>query len=191
MYPRSSKVGTPRVDHQETIQELIDVSIMNDRTKRGDFAAGLSVADVHEIVDAALVANPGMSEVEIQALIDSSILSSPSRISQVFSKSGVLTTGAGTNRLVNTTGRTLSINAVTASVGTAPTGASILVDVTKNGTSIFTTQGNRPTIAIGAFSGVSGVPELTWAAGEYLTVDVDQIGSTVAGSDLTVQVSAK
>jgi hypothetical protein len=35
----------------------------------------------------------------------------------------------------------------------------------------------------------SGAPDVTsWAAGDYLTVDIDQIGSTVAGANLVVVV---
>jgi hypothetical protein len=77
-------------------------------------------------------------------------------------------------------------------VGTAPTGAAILVDVNKNGTTIFTTQGNRPSIAAGGNASSAAVPDVTsLAAGDFLTVDVDQIGSTVAGSDLTVIVTVQ
>jgi hypothetical protein len=82
------------------------------------------------------------------------------------------------------------IRGVVATVGTAPTGAALIVDVNKNGTTVFTTQTNRPTIAIGAFtSGLAANMEvIVLAVGDYLTVDVDQIGSTVAGSDLRVAV---
>jgi hypothetical protein len=77
---------------------------------------------------------------------------------------------------------------VRASVGTAPTGSALIVDVNKNGTTLFTTQSARPTIAAGTNT-VTTVPAVTaLAAGDYLTVDVDQVGSTVAGADLTVQV---
>jgi hypothetical protein len=78
-----------------------------------------------------------------------------------------------------------------ASVGTAPTGSSIIADVNKNGTTIFTTQANRPTIAIsGNTSGaVTNMNVSALSAGDYLTVDVDQVGSTVAGADLTITVT--
>jgi hypothetical protein len=79
------------------------------------------------------------------------------------------------------------IESVAATVGTAPTGASLIVDVNKNGTTIFTTQANRPTVAISGNASSDAVPDVTAvAAGDYITVDVDQIGSTVAGSDLCV-----
>jgi hypothetical protein len=97
-----------------------------------------------------------------------------------------LTVKAGTSRYYLEEART--VVKVRASVGTAPTGAAILVDVNKNGTTIFTTQANRPSIAISGNT-ATGTPQVTaLAAGDYLTVDVDQVGSTVAGSDLTVQI---
>lgn len=107
-----------------------------------------------------------------------------------FSMSGTLATGAGTYRIYNDTGATLTIRAVRASVGTAPTGAAIIVDVNVNGTTIFTTQSNRPTIAIsGNTSGkVTNMDVTSIADGSYFTVDLDQVGSTVAGANLTVQV---
>lgn len=68
----------------------------------------------------------------------------------------------------------------------------MIVDVNKNGTTIFTTQGNRPTVAISGFTSgkVSNMDVTSLADGDYLTIDLDQIGSTVPGADLTVQVWA-
>jgi hypothetical protein len=81
---------------------------------------------------------------------------------------------------------------VRASVVTAPTGASLIVDVNKNGVTIFGTQSARPTIAASSLTAVSGTPTVTTlAAGDYLTVDIDQIGSTVAGGYLTVTVTVR
>lgn len=102
--------------------------------------------------------------------------------------SGTLVVVTGQHRLYNDFGYDLYIESIRASVGTAPTGAAVIVDVNKNGTTIFTTQGNRPTIAVGTNTVVSAAPNVTlWANGDYLTVDTDQIGSTVAGADLIVQ----
>jgi hypothetical protein len=79
-----------------------------------------------------------------------------------------------------------------AMVGTAPTGASLIVDILKNGSTIFTTTGNRPTIAAAAnVSQVMVSPDInTVVLNDYLTLNIAQIGSTVAGSDLTVVVVA-
>ena len=83
----------------------------------------------------------------------------------------------------------LTIVKVKVVVKTAPTGASIIVDVNKAGTTIFTTQGNRPEIAIDGTQDDSGTPDVTaLAGGDKVTIDIDQIGSTVAGADLTIEV---
>lgn len=105
-----------------------------------------------------------------------------------FFKTGVLTTTTGTQRLP--IDGTYTIVGTRLMVGTAPTGASLIVDVNKNGTTIYTTQGNRPSIAAASNAGGPGTaPDVTTlAAGDYLTVDIDQVGSSVAGSDLTVSV---
>jgi hypothetical protein len=104
-----------------------------------------------------------------------------------FTIPGTLTTGTGQAKLLFP--RAAVITAVMAAVGTAPTGASLIFDVNKNGTTIFTTQGNRPTITATNFTDLSSTPDVTSvAANDYLTVDIDQIGSTVAGADATVTV---
>jgi hypothetical protein len=104
--------------------------------------------------------------------------------------SPALTVAVGKSRLYNDTGATLTIKSVRASVGTAPTGSSIIVDININGTTIFSTQGNRPTIAAGGFTSgkVTNMNTATISDGSYFTVDLDAVGSTVAGADLTVQV---
>jgi hypothetical protein len=105
-----------------------------------------------------------------------------------FSRSDALVVLAGTMR--GPIAFSGTIIAVIAMVNTAPTGAAILVDVNVGGTTIFTTQANRPTIAAAAFSSgvVTNMDVTAVAVGDYLTVDIDQIGSTVAGSDLSVLV---
>lgn len=109
-----------------------------------------------------------------------------------FTHEGDVTVGAGTIRLYNVLGRTMTITKVFAAVDTAPTGATLIVDIHKNGTTIFTTQSNRPTIGTSDNSGVTTTIEVpAWADGEYLTMDRDQIGSTVAGANLSVFVVAK
>ena len=104
-----------------------------------------------------------------------------------FTIPGTLVVGTGQARMY--LHRAVSGLFVIAGVGTAPTGASAIFDVNKNGTTIFTTQGNRPTIAAAGFSDLTSVPDvLTAAAGDYITVDVDQIGSTVAGANAIISV---
>lgn len=106
-----------------------------------------------------------------------------------FSKAGGLTVGAGTGRfLMPRAGNLVSVDA---EINTAPTGASLICDVNKNGSTVFTTQANRPTIVAGASAPAAvAVPDvLAFNARDYFTVDIDQVGSSVAGSDLVVQVT--
>jgi len=106
-----------------------------------------------------------------------------------FTVEGVLAVESDPLRVYNRTGLALTISQVHLAVGTAPTGAAIIVDVHKNGTTIFTNQAHRPQVAAAATSGQTTTIDVpAWADGEYLTIDVDQVGSTVAGSDLTVTV---
>jgi hypothetical protein len=71
----------------------------------------------------------------------------------------------------------------------APTGASMIADINKNGVAntIFTTQANRPSIAAGTNVSAEARPDLTsFTADDYFTVDIDQVGSTIPGGDVTV-----
>lgn len=108
-----------------------------------------------------------------------------------FTVAGDLTVDPGAVRFYNLTGRALTIHKVHIAVNTAPTGATIIVDVNENGTTIFATQGNRPAITISEFTAESTtIDDTSWASENYLTVDVDQIGSTIVGADLTVTIIA-
>jgi hypothetical protein len=105
-----------------------------------------------------------------------------------WKQNGTLVVKTGTDRWYNDTGRMIQVRAVRATVGTAPTGSSIIVDVKKNGTTMYTTTGNRPTIAVSTTTTAATLPDVTFLSpGDYMTVDIAQVGSTVAGADLTVQ----
>ncbi len=105
---------------------------------------------------------------------------------QVYTVNGTLSVGSGAQRFYMPSSAT--VTRVRASASQAPVGASIIVDVNLNGTTIFTTQANRPTIAAGDNTDTS-IPDVTSVvAGDYLTIDIDQVGSTTPGSNLTVQV---
>ena len=115
----------------------------------------------------------------------------PLRIPQqtIFSLSGTLSVLPGVLRIYNKFGSTQTINEVFIVVNTPPTSANIIIDVNINGTTIFTNQANRPSITAGSNTGTTTTIDVSaWAEDSYLTIDVDQIGSGVAGSDLTVHV---
>jgi hypothetical protein len=63
------------------------------------------------------------------------------------------------------------------------------IDIHKDGVTIFTTQGNRPTLAAAAnLSALAGPDVRTIAAGSYLTVDVDAVTATTPAEDVTIFV---
>lgn len=110
----------------------------------------------------------------------------------LFSKVGTVNVAIGKNRWY-TTGGPRNIAGVLISVGTAPVGSSLIVDVLKNtfdgGDTIFTTVANRPTVVANTFEVKSVAPDVTAIDdGDYLTVNITQVGSSVPGSDLTVQI---
>lgn len=106
-----------------------------------------------------------------------------------FASEGTLTVKNGKGRMPFPVDAV--ILGISAMVDTAPTGATIVLDINKNGTTIFTTQSNRPQIVAGANNTATEVTNMNVtaiSAGQYLTADIDQIGTTVAGADLTVAV---
>lgn len=106
---------------------------------------------------------------------------------QVFTVPGTLSVGTGRAKFYIP--GPITLGNVRASVGTAPTGADITIDVNKNGTTVFTTQTNRPKIFAGQTLVSTSTPNITeFTTGDYITVDVDAIGSLNPGSDLTVQI---
>lgn len=78
---------------------------------------------------------------------------------------------------------------IAASVTTAPTGADLIVDVNEGGTSIMTTNKLRIDAGEKSTATAATPPTLTdtsLAAGAEITIDIDQIGSTIAGAGLKV-----
>ena len=90
-----------------------------------------------------------------------------------------------------------TITAIAGIVKTAPTGANIIIDIEKstdngaNWTSIWnTTPANRLTISATNREGTQTSFDTTAvSAGDYLRVAIDSVGSSVAGSDLTVNLT--
>lgn len=100
---------------------------------------------------------------------------------------GAASAGAGAMRLgIPFASRLLG---VAISAGTAPAGADLILDVNVNGTTVFPTQSGRPRILAGANAGTVQLSQpVTLAPGDYITIDVDQVGSGTAGSNLGVTI---
>lgn len=98
-----------------------------------------------------------------------------------------VTVGIGTMVYPNETGRMLSIVGVGVDVTLAPSGSPLVVDVMKNGVSIFTNPNNRPSISTGQFAGfATTIDSPAFAPNDLLRVDIVAIGSGTAGGHLTV-----
>ena len=99
---------------------------------------------------------------------------------KTYSYTGTLAVATGDRRLYMT--RSGTFGQFDMYVKTAPTGAALNIAVKKNGSSVGT-----GTIADGASSGTSqSLSTASFASGDYITVDITQVGSTVAGEDLYI-----
>lgn len=111
----------------------------------------------------------------------------------VFSYSGPIPTFIGAMRYY--VRDNFTITEVFVSVGVAPGSGPLTLDINRSTgggalTTIFTTQGNRPSIAAGANS-ATAVPDVTTLlAGDYITLDVD-VTSLPQPQDLVATIIAK
>ena len=82
---------------------------------------------------------------------------------------------------------TVTLSSVSLNIKGTPTGAALIVDIRKDGTTIFST---KPQINSGATVGGSNAVLTTTTLSENaaITLDVNQVGSTFAGSGLTVML---
>ena len=107
----------------------------------------------------------------------------------IFTVDGELRQDKLKHAITNLSGKTWTIQKVHLRVANAPSGAAAIIDIHKDGTTIFTTQSNRPQINAGDFTGISATVENDqWADGEILECWVDQTGSASKGWYLTVTV---
>lgn len=82
-----------------------------------------------------------------------------------------------------------TITSIKSTCGTAPA-TTYTYDINKNGTTIYTTQGNRPTRTSG--NGTSVVthttPDVTtFSAGDVITVDLDTAGTSIVDTQFYLQ----
>jgi hypothetical protein len=95
---------------------------------------------------------------------------------------------AGTSKLTFRMPCAVTLTAVRASVGTAPTGSTLIVDINQGGTSILSTKlsidASEKTSTTAATAAVISTSALTDDA--EITIDIDQVGSTIAGAGLKI-----
>jgi hypothetical protein len=97
---------------------------------------------------------------------------------------------AGTTKLTFRMPCAMTVTSVRASVGTAPTGSTLIVDINENGTSILSTKLSidvtEKTSTTAAVPAV--ISDSALADDSEITIDIDQIGSTIAGAGLKVTI---
>lgn len=105
-----------------------------------------------------------------------------------FTYSGPLQAGIGLTTYP-IKGGTFTILSIAARVSGAPTGSSVIIDINKNGSSIYGNQSYRPTVLDGTYEAVVGTHNVSQVVdGDYLSLDIDQVGSAIAGAYLTVVI---
>lgn len=97
---------------------------------------------------------------------------------RTYAIDGNVTVNTGTARFY--TYDSAVLETVNAYVATAPVGSTLNIRVNKNGSSAATLA-----ISAGATSATSS-PNLSFSQGDYVTVDITQIGSSTAGADLRI-----
>lgn len=112
-----------------------------------------------------------------------------------FTVTGTLVTGTNQTPGLIVPKDNLTIVKAYLYVKTVNTGASLIVDVNKNGTSIWaSTQANRLTLAAADADGKTTQTSFDTTdidEQDILTIDIDQVGSTIAGADLTIGIKTK
>ena len=87
----------------------------------------------------------------------------------------------------------MTVTAVRASVTTAPTGSTLVVDINDSGTSILSTKlsidAGEKTSTTAATAAV--ISDTALADDAEITIDIDQVGSTIAGAGLKVYITGK
>lgn len=104
-------------------------------------------------------------------------LASPGPLFQVIGRTRAYLPAAGT------------ITNIHASCGTPTDDGDVIVDVNLNGTTVFTTQANRPAIGTTGLA-ASNTPDVSaFDEGDYLTFDIDDPGSLAGDLVLRIDVS--
>ncbi len=94
----------------------------------------------------------------------------------------------GTAKLTFRMPHAMTLTAVRASVGTAPTGSTLVVDINEGGTSILGTKLSIDATEKTSTTAASAatITDSALADDAEITIDIDQIGSTIAGAGLKV-----
>jgi hypothetical protein len=110
---------------------------------------------------------------------------------------GVVSASVNDHDVVFVAPRRGKILDVRAAYGVAAATTSVIIDINKStsaqaasaGTTIYTTQADRLTVAASAFNSSSALPAVTtFAEGDKLSIEVDQADTGPTAADLTIQI---
>lgn len=180
-----------KLDGIEALADVTDATNVN--AAGAVMNSDTSTAAMNFVIDEDTFATNSATKVPTQQSVKAYVDGATTTVTleKMVSYPGTVTVSAGTEGMPVPFKRAVTITNVYVMCDTAPTGASLIVDVHKisTDTTIFTTQGDRPTIAAGTKSDMTSVPQVTsMAAGDGLKVYIDQVGSTVAGANLAVGI---
>jgi hypothetical protein len=96
---------------------------------------------------------------------------------KTYAYEGALEVHTGVKRLY--AARTYTLSSVDAHLATAASGASVIINIKKNNVVAATLS-----LGAGSTSSLSNAFSVSLTQGDYLTIDITQIGSTTAGTDL-------
>jgi len=96
---------------------------------------------------------------------------------KTYAYEGALEVHTGVKRLYSA--RTYTLSSVDAHLATAASGASVTINIKKNNVVVATLS-----LGAGSTSSLSNAFSVGLTQGDYLTIDIAQIGSTTAGTDL-------
>lgn len=179
-----------------------------DETKLDGIEALADVTDATNVDAAGAVMNTDTSTAAMQFVIDEDSFASNSAtkvptqqsvkayvdaatttvtLEKLFTFNGTVADGDTSLRVPFK--RACTLTNVYAYATTSPTSAAMRIDVDRNGTTVFTTQTARPSIAIGANADMTSTPAVTAiSAGDYITVTIDTAGgggNVVVGVEYT------
>ena len=174
------EIKAQAVDSDKTLSILRTKNILN--TSNVFTSAGLDSAKVTSLIETSVVDSDYISRK--LGFANAAEEKTQRENNTTFVQDGTLTVNTGTARWYSP--RAVTITKIRKHVATAPVGAALNMTLKKNGSSIQTFS-----IAAGGSTNVTDNLNLSVAEGDYLTVDITQIGSTTAGSDLNIVISYK
>ena len=175
------EIKAQAVDSDKTLSILRTKNILN-TSNVFTASSGLDSAQVTSLVETSVVDSDYISRK--LGFANAAEEKTQRENNTTFVQDGTLTVNTGTARWYSP--RAVTITKIRKHVATAPVGAALNMTLKKNGSSIKTFS-----IAAGGSTNVTDNLNLSVAEGDYLTVDITQIGSTTAGSDLNIVISYK